>query len=121
MEAPKNVTFCEVCKTPIPSAKNRKHKRYCSNKCRQLAYRTRRKIENRPVLSFVKGNNADLIKEVCRLYITDPSISVADVTFGKGAFWQKVPHVSVVGSDIARHFNVGVATIDRIKRSTPLS
>ena len=56
------------------------------------------------VVSIVTGNNADLIAEVARLYIPDGA-QVADVTWGKGAFWKKVDTSSftVQGSDVAPH------------------
>lgn len=41
------------------------------------------------VYSCVKGKNCDLIERVCDLYLTD-GMAVADVTFGKGAFWKHV-------------------------------
>jgi hypothetical protein len=37
----------------------------------------------------VRGNNADLIAEVARLYLR-PGMLVADVTYGQGVFWRKV-------------------------------
>lgn len=52
-----------------------------------------------PITSVVEGNNADLILEVSRLYAQgDPKI--ADLTYGKGVFWRKTPHLDVTGSDI---------------------
>ena len=52
-----------------------------------------------PVDSIVEGNNADLILEVSRLYAQgDPKI--ADLTWGKGVFWRKCPHLRVFGSDM---------------------
>lgn len=57
-----------------------------------------------PVVSIVNGNNADLIVEVARLYIRDGA-EVADVTWGRGAFWTKANNgrFKVRGSDIAEH------------------
>jgi hypothetical protein len=50
------------------------------------------------VESVVTGNNSDLIEEVARLYAAgDPKI--ADLTYGKGVFWRKTPHLRVFGSD----------------------
>jgi hypothetical protein len=40
------------------------------------------------VYTCVQGKNADLIADVCRLYLP-PGSKVADVTFGKGLFWGK--------------------------------
>jgi len=49
--------------------------------------------------AIVHGNNADLIAEVAKLYATgDPKI--ADLTYGKGVFWRKTPHLRVFGSDL---------------------
>lgn len=57
-----------------------------------------------PVLSVVRGNNADLIAHIAPLYIPAGSI-VADVTWGKGAFWSKTDTSAITlhGSDIASH------------------
>ncbi|MCB1257136.1 MAG: hypothetical protein KDB26_08535 [Microthrixaceae bacterium] len=57
-----------------------------------------------PVVSIVHGTNADLIAEAARLYIPDGA-QVADVTWGKGAFWKKVDTsaFTVQGSDVAEH------------------
>lgn len=49
--------------------------------------------------AVVYGNNADLISEVVSLYAADDS-KVADLTYGKGVFWRKTPHLDVTGSDI---------------------
>lgn len=51
------------------------------------------------VLSVVHGNNADLIKEVAKLYANSDS-KIADLTFGKGVFWRKCEHLDVTGSDL---------------------
>jgi hypothetical protein len=37
----------------------------------------------------VRGNNADLIVEVAKLYVRDEDI-IADVTYGPGVFWSKM-------------------------------
>lgn len=50
--------------------------------------------------ALVRGTNADLIKQVARLYASDPQCSIADVTYGKGAFWRKTPYLNVTGSDL---------------------
>ena len=52
-----------------------------------------------PVVSVVTGDNSDLIAEVARLYLK-PEHRVADLTYGKGVFWRKLPRVDVTGSDI---------------------
>lgn len=84
----------------MPRGTSEKPKRYCSNKCRQKAYRQRHRVQTNPVTAFVTGTNADLIKQVARLYAPEPGTTVADVTFGKGVFWKKTPHLDVTGSDL---------------------
>ena len=54
------------------------------------------------VENVVYGNNADLIREVCNLYCKDGD-EIADVTYGKGNFWKKIPeekNIAVIGSDM---------------------
>jgi len=41
------------------------------------------------IVTTTIGNNADLIAEVAKLYLSDKMV-VADVTYGKGVFWRKV-------------------------------
>ena len=53
-----------------------------------------------PVDALVRGNNADLIKEVARLYAPEPKTRIADVTYGRGTFWKRTPHLNVTGSDL---------------------
>ena len=79
-----SVTACRHCKAPIPSADNRADRKFCSNKCKQADYRRRRKVVTDPVEALVRGSNADLIKEVARLYATDPDLTIADVTVNRG-------------------------------------
>lgn len=52
------------------------------------------------VLSAVAGTNADLLKQAAELWIA-PGDVVADVTYGRGAFWAKLPGVSVLATDLA--------------------
>ncbi|SFM21830.1 hypothetical protein [Shimia aestuarii] len=64
------------------------------------AYRKRERVRTAPVESVVRGTNANLIREVCRLYAPSGT-TIADVTWGKGAFWHKAPAgVTVTGSDL---------------------
>jgi tRNA G10 N-methylase Trm11 len=53
------------------------------------------------IYTCVQGKNADLIKNVCKLYAPKGS-KIADVTWGKGAFWKKVSldDYDFYGSDI---------------------
>jgi len=52
-----------------------------------------------PTLSLVQGTNADLLAEVATLYL-NPQQRIADLTFGKGVFWRKLPQLDVTGSDL---------------------
>jgi hypothetical protein len=45
---------------------------------------------NRLVFSALHGTNDELFSEIVSLYVS-PGSTVADVTFGKGVFWKKVP------------------------------
>lgn len=47
-------------------------------------------VHETPVLSAVKGDNADLFAQVAKLWITTDD-TIADVTAGKRVFWQQVP------------------------------
>lgn len=51
--------------------------------------------------SAVIGNNSDLIEEVGRIYFKSGDV-IADVTYGKGAFWNKVDleNITLLKSDI---------------------
>ena len=51
------------------------------------------------VTSVVRGTNADLVKAVVSLYGNN-NPKIADLTYGKGAFWRKTPHLRVFGSDL---------------------
>ena len=53
------------------------------------------------VVTSHRGNNANLIAEVASLYIPD-NATVADVTYGKGAFWTKtdLTRFHLKGSDL---------------------
>jgi len=50
------------------------------------------------VYSTIEGNNAELIAKVCELYL-GPDDMVADVTYGKGAFWKTVGEAQVTATD----------------------
>jgi hypothetical protein len=43
----------------------------------------------RPVLTCVQGDNADLMERVARVYIHGGAV-IADVTYGLGVFWRKI-------------------------------
>jgi len=81
-----------------------------------------------PVLSALAGNNADLMFEVSRLWIL-PEDRVLDVTYGRGAFWSRLPHLSVQKHDLAldgvdcrklpeENFSVDVLVLDPPYRPT---
>lgn len=44
------------------------------------------------IYTCVRGNNAGLIEQVCSLYLTEHA-TIADITYGKGAFWSAVPEL----------------------------
>jgi hypothetical protein len=46
-------------------------------------------ICDKPILTGVVGNNADLLPKVFELYIPEGSV-VADVTYGRGVFWRDI-------------------------------
>jgi len=54
------------------------------------------------IFSAQVGSNADLFPSVLRLHVPKGS-SVADVTFGKGTFWKKVPEgdYELLASDLS--------------------
>lgn len=52
-----------------------------------------------PIQALIRGNNADLIAEVARLYATG-NPKIADLTYGRGVFWRHCKHLRVFGSDI---------------------
>ncbi|MEO9602903.1 MAG: hypothetical protein ABJ051_10065 [Lentilitoribacter sp.] len=95
-----SVTVCDHCGADVSSDEGRRDKRFCSNKCRQADYRRRKKVSQKPVEALVHGDNADLIKTVASLYAKDTDLKIADVTYGKGVFWRKCPHLDVTGSDL---------------------
>ena len=45
---------------------------------------------NRLIFSAFQGTNGELFPKILSLYVA-PGSTVADVTFGKGVFWKKVP------------------------------
>jgi predicted nucleic acid-binding Zn ribbon protein len=100
MNAPKIVTTCRHCNAELSPEIHRSDRKFCSDRCKQADYRRRRKVKDNPIEALVRGNNADLIKEVARLYADNPGVTIADVTYGKGAFWRKTLHLNVTGSDL---------------------
>ena len=100
MDGHRSVTPCITCGTGIEAHGNRPDRRFCSNRCRQSDYRRRVNAATKPIEALVRGSNADLIKQVARLYAADPNLTIADVTFGRGAFWKKTPQLNVIASDL---------------------
>lgn len=122
---------CAVCGVLLPASPTGRPARYCSNAHRQAAYRTRIKVRTRPVLAAMTGTNADLFREVARLRIPDGSV-VADVTYGRGTFWQKIdtsrftflpsdlePRMPGVMSADFRHLPYADGTIDVVVLDPP--
>lgn len=67
-----------------------------------------------PVVTAHRGNNAELIKEVCRLY-APPGSLIADVTYGQGRFWRSCPPVGdwdlhIIGSDMIQGPGVDIVS-----------
>jgi len=70
------------------------------------------------VLTAHRGNNADLFPQILALYVPEGSI-IADVTYGRGAFWKQVdtskydlrPTDLLTGVDF-RNLSYGDASID---------
>ncbi len=54
------------------------------------------------IMSAHVGGNADVFPQILKLHVPEGSV-VADVTYGKGVFWQNVPddRYDVMGTDIA--------------------
>jgi hypothetical protein len=83
-------------------------RRYCDDPdCLRSRKRNLARQYRRPKLPVrtVQADNAVVVAEAARLYIPDGAI-VADVTWGKGAFWAKTKRrkFTVIGSDVDRHF-----------------
>jgi hypothetical protein len=101
---------CHACGAPfIPSTTAGRPRIYCGrrecNIARQRARRTEMlSVRSEPVRS-VQGNNAEIVASAGRLYIPDGAL-VADVTYGKGAFWAKTDRhrFKLVGSDLEPSF-----------------
>lgn len=94
------VKTCSECGKTFEA--KRKDARICGPSCHVKASRRRKRIRERPVESVVRGDNGDLIREVCKLYVR-PDDRIADLTWGKGSFWRKVPALrdaQVTGSDL---------------------
>lgn len=53
-----------------------------------------------PVLSAIRGTNADLMHEVARLWLRADDY-VVDVTFGKGRMWRRLPGLPTIAHDLA--------------------
>jgi hypothetical protein len=88
--------YCIVCAAALHG--ERSTRKYCSDACRFKAYRRRKRP---PVSTVLHGNNADIMREVSRLYIRDGA-RVADVTYGKGIFWKRTDtsRFTLLGSDL---------------------
>jgi hypothetical protein len=61
-----------------------------------------KRLADAPVRSVAHGTNGRLIRSVCRLHL-GPDDTIADITYGRGAFWSEVGdgvRARVTGSDI---------------------
>jgi hypothetical protein len=58
--------------------------------------------KNGPIVTAKVGKNADLFPDILDLYVPDYSL-VLDLTFGRGAFWKRIPpdEYTVIRNDIA--------------------
>jgi hypothetical protein len=95
---------------------------YCGSRdCNIARQRDRRtkmlSVRAEPVRT-TQGNNAEMVANAARLYIPDGAI-VADVTYGKGAFWTRAnrKRFSLIGSDLEPSF--GGASVAADCRSLP--
>ena len=63
--------------------------------------RTRGKTSRELIFSAYRGENEDIFPKIFQLYVT-PGSTAADVTYGKGIFWKKVPKgiCQVLATDI---------------------
>ena len=61
------------------------------------------------LFSAFSGNNENLFPDILRLHVP-PGAVIADVTFGKGVFWKKVPSgtYTILASDITAKGNNGL-------------
>ena len=75
---------CPICGVPILG--QRSTRRYCSNACRQRAKRQRAAA---PVLTALRGENNQLLRDVLRLYAR-PGHRILDMTYGRGLMWRKI-------------------------------
>lgn len=68
------------------------------------------------VLSAYVGDNAEVFPDILKLHVPEGS-TVADVTFGKGAFWKQVPvgKYNVLASDLTAKGNDGKFDIFQVK------
>lgn len=85
---------CEQCSAPILLAVTGRPRRFCDGACRQAAYRHRhaahRALRKPLILTALVGTNAVQFAQVMSLHVPVGSL-VADVTYGRGAFWRRVP------------------------------
>jgi hypothetical protein len=74
----------------------RRSARFCSPTCR---VRNHRQQKQPPPSALVRGSNADLIAAAVQVHLP-AGARVADLTYGRGVFWQRCPWVDVIGSDL---------------------
>jgi hypothetical protein len=80
---------------------------------------------NRLVLSAHQGSNDELFPQILALYLA-PGSKVADVTFGKGVFWKRVPRgayqllaTDLVGGVDCRQLPYADASLDGVVLDPP--
>jgi hypothetical protein len=92
-------------------------RQYCDRRDCILARATERKLRSlsaraEPVRT-TQGGNAELVANAARLYIPDGAV-VADVTYGKGAFWNRTSgrRFHLLASDLDPAFSGGALQAD---------
>jgi hypothetical protein len=126
---------CESCGGPVilaATGRPRVHA-YCNGaECRKAAAAARARAsyygKKLPPISppriemvhtVVEGTNADLIRNVARLYYIPDNAIVADVTFGHGVFWKKLGRTRfrLIGSD--KRIMPGISLVADIRQGLP--
>lgn len=68
------------------------------------------------IFSAYTGDNSEIFPRVLQLHVPQKAL-IADVTFGKGVFWKRVPdsHYTVLGSDISLKRGLKVSSFITLK------
>lgn len=100
---------CEHCGSQLEIKPFGRPRRFCDDLAcqreRGLSRWRQSAAGRREPVRTTQGGNAELVANAARLYIPDGAI-VADVTFGKGAFWKRArsSRFQIVGSDLDPSF-----------------